>query len=147
MPRCSCGGVEITCPRGCGCFCAGGIDCTRWCEPVQVEAAFERQAVSEGGVVRTITSADGTQKLVINSQALSAGGDFPLHAPQTQLRGCMQGATLESMALVLGALHGRTVTAPAARAKETVDERVSGTLEELAARFGLTVSDAAPTAP
>jgi len=111
-----------------------------------VETEFDRQAVSEGGVVRTITSADGTQKLVINSQALAAGGDFPLFGPQTQLRGCMQGATLESMALVLGTLHGRTVTIDAARAKETVDERVSGTLEELAARFGLTVSDVTPPA-
>jgi hypothetical protein len=33
-----------------------------------------------------------------------------------------------------------TVTAPADRAKETVDERVSGTLDEIAARYGLTVA-------
>lgn len=52
----------------------------------------------------------------------------------------MQGASLESIALVLGALHGKSVTVTADRAKHTVDERVSGTLEEIAARFGLTVA-------
>jgi hypothetical protein len=52
----------------------------------------------------------------------------------------MHGATLESLALVMGIMHGVTVTAPAGRAKETVDERVSGTLDEIAGRFGLTVA-------
>jgi len=69
-----------------------------------------------------------------------AGKDLPRHPRGTQLQGCMHGATLDSLALVMGIMHGVTVTAPAGRAKETVDERVSGTLDEIAGRFGLTVA-------
>jgi hypothetical protein len=137
MADCSCGEVSISCPNGCGCFCANG-DCTRWCEPVVVEAAFGQQTAREGGIVRTLTAPDGGQRIVIN--AMVTGKDLPLHRRGTQLQGCMHGATLESLALVMGVLHGVTVTAPADRAKETVDERVSGTLDQIAARYGLTVA-------
>ncbi len=105
-----------------------------------VEEAFDLRRVREGGVVRTFLAPDGTQSLVINATATEPGGDLPLHQPGTRLQGCMQGASLESIALVLGALHGKSVTVTADRAKHTVDERVNGTLEEIAARFGLTVA-------
>lgn len=140
MSTCSCGEVTISCPRGCGCFCASTIDCVRWCEPVQVEAAFDRQAVPEGGIVRTFKAPDGTDRVLINAMAAKPGADLPRHQPGTQLQGCMQEATLESMARVLSLLHGVSVTAPTGRAKETVDERVSGTLDEIAQRFGLTIA-------
>ena len=94
----------------------------------------------EGGITRTFVAADGTRTVVINAMAMEPGKELPRHQPGTQLQGCMQGATLESIALVLGVLHGKLVTAPAHLAKRTVDERVNGTLEEIAARFGLTVA-------
>ena len=105
-----------------------------------VEAASDLRLVREGGVTRTFLAPDGTQRLVINAAATEPGQDLPLHQPGTRLQGCMQGASLESIALVLGVLHGKSVTVTADRAKHTVDERVSGTLEEIAARFGLTVA-------
>jgi hypothetical protein len=137
MADCSCGGVSISCSGGCGCFCANG-DCTRWCEPVVVEAAFDQQTAREGGIVRTFTAPDGSQRVVVN--AMIAGKDMPLYPRSKQLQGCMHGATLESLALVMGVLHGLTVTPPAGRGKETINERVSGTLDEIARRFGLTVA-------
>ena len=140
MSRCSCGGVDISCPNGCGCFCAGEGDCTRWCEPVEVEAAFDIRTIREGGVVRTFTASDGTQRLVLNATATTPNDELPVHKPGTRLQGCMQGASLETIALVLGALHGKSVSVAADRAKQTIDERVSGTLEEIASRFGLTVA-------
>jgi hypothetical protein len=137
MADCSCSGLSISCSGGCGCFCANG-DCTRWCEPAVVEAAFDQQTAREGGIVRTLTAPDGSQRTVVN--AMVAGKNLPRYPRGTQLQGCMHGATLESLALVMGIMHGVTVTAPAGRAKETVDERVSGTLDEIAGRFGLTVA-------
>lgn len=137
MADCSCGGVSISCSGGCGCFCANG-DCTRWCEPVVVEAAFDRQTAREDGIVRTLKGPDGSPKIVVNAGV--AGKDLPRYARDTPLQGCMHGATLESLAFVMSVLHGVTVTAPAGRAKETVDERVSGTLNDIAGRFGLTVA-------
>ncbi|TKW75734.1 MAG: hypothetical protein DI543_22195 [Bradyrhizobium icense] len=136
MADCSCGGVSISCPNGCGCFCANG-DCTRWCEPVVVEA-FDRQSAREGGIVRTLKAPDGSPKVVVNSGA--AAKDLPRYPRTTPLKGCLHGATLESVALVMSIMHGVTVTAPASRAKQTVNEEVSGTLEEIAGRFGLTIA-------
>jgi hypothetical protein len=129
----------MTCKKGCGCFCTSDIDCVRWCEPVVVEPVAGRQGPGDGGIVRTFKAADGTDQLVINAMATDPDGDLPRHAAGTRLQGCMKGSTLESLALVLGTLHGKTVTAPTDRARTTVDDRISGTLEEIAERFGLTV--------
>ena len=114
MADCSCSGLNISCSGGCGCFCANG-DCTRWCEPAVVEAAFDQQTAREGGIVRTLTASDGSQRIVVN--AMVAGKNLPRYPRGTQLQGCMHGATLESLALVMGIMHGVTVTAPAGRAK------------------------------
>jgi len=141
MPQtCKCGSITITCSKGCGCFCVGEIDCTQWCEPVQVETAFDARTIREGGVVRTLKNADGTDRLYINAMATGPEGGLPRHARGTRLKGCTKGAGLESVALVLGELHGAKVTVPPGRAKETVNEPLSGTLEEIAEKFGLTVT-------
>lgn len=142
MSTCSCGGVTIECPGGCGCLClSGSADCVRWCEPSDpfFLAEDEARAANQGGLVRIVEQADGTQRMTINGQVGSPAADSPRYAPTTPLQGCLHGATLESLALVLSALHTCTVRAPADRAKDTIDESIGGTLEELAERFGLIV--------
>jgi hypothetical protein len=140
MARCSCGGVSISCPSGCGCFCTEPPDCVRWCEPVVVEPFSDRDAMlAPGGIVRTVGAADGSQILYLNAEALKVSADSPAYPAGTRLRGCLHGAKLSSVALVLGALHGVAVSAPADRSALAVDEHVDGTLEEIAAQLGLTV--------
>ena len=143
MSTCSCGSVTIDCPEGCGCVCAGDMDCVRWCEPsdpffVTVELQTVA-AAGTGALVRSTKQADGTERLTLNARVANPPDDAPRHAATTPLRGCLRGATTESLARILDVLHSCSVRATGERAKDTIDESVDGTLEELAEKYGLIV--------
>jgi hypothetical protein len=131
--------VSIECPAGCGCFHISGSasEYVRWCEPATVHLSRNSGDDFKGGVVRTIIGEDGAERMLINAGALQPGPGLPRYSADTHVDVCLDGASKESLALVIGVLLGRKVTAPASQAKEVVNERVGGTLRELMGRFGL----------
>ncbi len=141
MSTCSCGGVTIECPGGCGCLCASEEtgDCVRWCEPADPKFLAEDagEDAAQGGIVRLISQPDGSKRMLINAQVTAADADAPRYDAAAAFSGCLHGATRESLALVLNALHSGSVSAPADQASEPIDETVDGTIAELAERLGL----------
>jgi hypothetical protein len=142
MSTCSCGGVSIECPQGCGCVCANddASDCTRWCEPIEIKLP-DLIAAAPGSLVRIIKPAEGTEeagaRMLVGNAVLNPGVDDPRYAPTTALSGCLRDVALSSLAAILSALHTCTVSAPADRGGEKVSGSAAGTLEELAERYSL----------
>ncbi len=139
MSTCTCGGVSIECPAGCGCFhiSGSGTEYVRWCEPATVHLAAFADDSFTGGIVRITTGADGMSRMAINGNALKSSPNMPRYALNTRFEACLDGASVESIALIVGILLGQQVAAPQDRKHELVNDRLDDSLGEIMRRFDL----------
>ena len=139
MSSCSGCGIHISCPQGCGVFCASDCsDCTQWCEPTTVREDASSGERGQGTLIRIDRTA-GETRIRVGSLADLPYSDSPRYSEQTELHVCLQDLPRASVARLFGYLLGRTVHTAA----EGEDERISGsdrgTIAELVARYSLAI--------
>jgi len=131
MATCSACSVTVECNDGCGVMCVDdcGI-CMFWCEPTTLPA----DSAYRGTLVQLVRAAGGTTVVRVREDL-----DRPIapHNDDKRFELCFKALPLSSSARLLGSMSKRRVRVSADKADQRLSGGGTGTVSELAAKFGL----------